>query len=186
MVKVYYSYSFSEPIGIVSSRICNFAIDPKRTSLNTQANYSSPPAANTSSSSPSKLHKKSHISTNQAKTSQSDISKSPPLDSTPPTKTEKSQYGILTPTSSSPASTCINQQYPPWPSAKMRRDWSPVVWMEASSSGIYSQNNNKLCTSFMMKQSCTRQCYYSGRISLDSLQGKADQCDTICGKGWIL
>lgn len=70
MVKVYYSYSFSDPVGIVSSRICNFAIDPKRTSLPTQANYSSPPAANTFSSSPSKPHKKSHTSTSPAKTSQ--------------------------------------------------------------------------------------------------------------------
>lgn len=122
MVKVYYSYSFSEPVGIVSSRICNFAIDPKRTSFLTQANYSSPLAANTFSSFPSRPHKKSHISTNQAKTSQSGISRFHPLDYTLHMKMDKSLYGISIPMNYSPASTCINQQYPPWLSVKMRQD----------------------------------------------------------------
>ncbi len=69
MVKSYYSYSFSEPVGIVSSRICNFAIDPKRTALPTQANCSSLPAAFITSSSPSKPQKQWSMCTKQERTS---------------------------------------------------------------------------------------------------------------------
>lgn len=148
MVKVYYSYSFSEPVGIVSSRICNFAIDPKRTFLPIQANYSSQPAASTSSSSPSKLQRQSLISIKKVRTSLSDTSKSHLPNCTQPTKTEKSQYGILTPTNFSPVSTCTNPQYPPLLSARTRLDSSPVDWMEVSSFGISSQKNSKLCTPF--------------------------------------
>ena len=130
MVKVYFTYKFSQVIGQAISKNCNFIYDPIRTlCTNSQRRFSLQASTNTQPSCQPRRDKLYTTSSRKTRIYQCDICMCVVIRFMLATKTAQSLSGVSIPKRNYLASICINPQSATLPFARKKAKWCQLGQM---------------------------------------------------------